>query len=160
MKRVDKTPPIGFLCGVSSHNVSFCQYGRCLVALLALLFTDFSFSKMSAVLLLKRSLGRLPSCVARPGLAGWYHTEKGVYGYRPKKSDSPQRLVMAPHQGQYRAKSPPNIPSKLSNQQEICLKDGVIAPWFVALLVIYLGSLGKHKFVCFYCGESAEMDGS
>uniref|UniRef100_H3DF05 2-oxoadipate dehydrogenase complex component E1 n=1 Tax=Tetraodon nigroviridis TaxID=99883 RepID=H3DF05_TETNG len=57
------------------------------------------FSKMSAVLLLKRSLGRLPSCVARPGLAGWYHTEKGVYGYRPKKSDSPQRLVMAPHQG-------------------------------------------------------------
>uniref|UniRef100_A0A674MQW1 2-oxoadipate dehydrogenase complex component E1 n=1 Tax=Takifugu rubripes TaxID=31033 RepID=A0A674MQW1_TAKRU len=44
---------------------------------------------MSAVLLVKQSVGRLPSCVVRPGVACCYHTKKGVYGYRPKRSDSP-----------------------------------------------------------------------
>uniref|UniRef100_A0A3P9MC65 2-oxoadipate dehydrogenase complex component E1 n=1 Tax=Oryzias latipes TaxID=8090 RepID=A0A3P9MC65_ORYLA len=41
---------------------------------------------MSAVLLLKASLNRLPPRVARNALACAYHTERGVYGYRPKRT--------------------------------------------------------------------------
>ncbi|XP_030282979.1 2-oxoadipate dehydrogenase complex component E1 [Sparus aurata] len=47
---------------------------------------------MSAVLFLKKSLGRLPPCVARQVVGCGYHTERGVYGYRPKQQDSQQKL--------------------------------------------------------------------
>uniref|UniRef100_A0A3B5K7J3 2-oxoadipate dehydrogenase complex component E1 n=1 Tax=Takifugu rubripes TaxID=31033 RepID=A0A3B5K7J3_TAKRU len=56
---------------------------------------------MSAVLLVKQSVGRLPSCVVRPGVACCYHTKKGVYGYRPKRSDSPQQYPTVPYQGHF-----------------------------------------------------------
>ncbi|XP_018540031.2 LOW QUALITY PROTEIN: 2-oxoadipate dehydrogenase complex component E1 [Lates calcarifer] len=42
---------------------------------------------MSALLLLKNSLGRLPPSVARQVIGCCYHTERGVYGYRPKQTD-------------------------------------------------------------------------
>lgn len=45
---------------------------------------------MSAVLFVSRSLGRLPRGVARQVVGCSYHTEKGVYGYRPKRGDSRQ----------------------------------------------------------------------
>lgn len=95
-----KGPPIGFHCGASSHNVSFSQYGGLLVAFAVLLLTNLSLVNMSAVLLAKQSVGRLPSCVVRPGVACCYHTKKGVYGYRPKRSDSPQQFPTVPYQGQ------------------------------------------------------------
>ncbi|KAG7230994.1 hypothetical protein INR49_025023 [Caranx melampygus] len=41
---------------------------------------------MSAVLFLRSSLSRLSPSVVRQ-LVGSYHTEKGVYGYRPKQTD-------------------------------------------------------------------------
>lgn len=47
---------------------------------------------MSAVLLLKRSLRRLPPGVARQAVACCYHTEKGVYGYRPKQTERHHKL--------------------------------------------------------------------
>ncbi|XP_016518638.1 2-oxoadipate dehydrogenase complex component E1 [Poecilia formosa] len=40
---------------------------------------------MSAVFFLKKSLSRLPPRVARQLFACSYHTERGVYGYRPKQ---------------------------------------------------------------------------
>ncbi|KAM6937212.1 2-oxoadipate dehydrogenase complex component E1 [Xenentodon cancila] len=45
---------------------------------------------MSAVLSLKASLSRLPPSVVRQ-VVGWYHTERGVYGYRPKQRDTDQK---------------------------------------------------------------------
>lgn len=47
---------------------------------------------MSAVLFLKKSLSRLPPSVARQVVSCCYHTEKGVYGYRPKQTESLQKL--------------------------------------------------------------------
>uniref|UniRef100_A0A671UW05 2-oxoadipate dehydrogenase complex component E1 n=1 Tax=Sparus aurata TaxID=8175 RepID=A0A671UW05_SPAAU len=52
---------------------------------------------MSAVLFLKKSLGRLPPCVARQVVGCGYHTERGVYGYRPKQQDSQQKLQSDHH---------------------------------------------------------------
>ncbi|XP_067446290.1 2-oxoadipate dehydrogenase complex component E1 [Thunnus thynnus] len=46
---------------------------------------------MSAVLFLKKSVSRLPPSVARQVVGCCYHTEKGVYGYRPKPSDRDQK---------------------------------------------------------------------
>ncbi|CAN9498842.1 unnamed protein product [Ophioblennius macclurei] len=45
---------------------------------------------MSAVLLLRGSLGRLPSAMARHVVGCSYHTERGVYGYRPRTSERDQ----------------------------------------------------------------------
>lgn len=47
---------------------------------------------MSAVLFLKNSLSRLPPNVARQVVGSFYHTERGVYGYRPKKANKDQKL--------------------------------------------------------------------
>ncbi|XP_020515663.2 2-oxoadipate dehydrogenase complex component E1 [Labrus bergylta] len=47
---------------------------------------------MSAVLLLKKSLCRLPPSVARQAARCCYHTEKGVYGYRPKQTEVLHKL--------------------------------------------------------------------
>ncbi|XP_053174624.1 2-oxoadipate dehydrogenase complex component E1 [Scomber japonicus] len=47
---------------------------------------------MSALLFLKKSLSRLPPGVARQVVGCCYHTEKGVYGYRPKPTDWDQKL--------------------------------------------------------------------
>ncbi|XP_041853071.1 probable 2-oxoglutarate dehydrogenase E1 component DHKTD1, mitochondrial [Melanotaenia boesemani] len=47
---------------------------------------------MSAVLFLKTSLSRLPPGAARQVVGCCYHTEKGVYGYRPKRTDRKQKL--------------------------------------------------------------------
>ncbi|XP_024137595.1 probable 2-oxoglutarate dehydrogenase E1 component DHKTD1, mitochondrial [Oryzias melastigma] len=41
---------------------------------------------MSAVLFLKASLSRIPPRVARKAFGCGYHTERGVYGYRPKQT--------------------------------------------------------------------------
>uniref|UniRef100_A0A3B3DGG8 2-oxoadipate dehydrogenase complex component E1 n=1 Tax=Oryzias melastigma TaxID=30732 RepID=A0A3B3DGG8_ORYME len=43
-------------------------------------------SNMSAVLFLKASLSRIPPRVARKAFGCGYHTERGVYGYRPKQT--------------------------------------------------------------------------
>ncbi|MED6242997.1 putative 2-oxoglutarate dehydrogenase E1 component DHKTD1, mitochondrial [Ataeniobius toweri] len=40
---------------------------------------------MSALLFLKTSLSRLPPSAARQVFGCCYHTERGVYGYRPKQ---------------------------------------------------------------------------
>lgn len=45
---------------------------------------------MSAVLFLRGSLGRLPPAVARQVVGCSYHTERGVYGYRPRSGDRDQ----------------------------------------------------------------------
>uniref|UniRef100_A0A8D3A9Q7 2-oxoadipate dehydrogenase complex component E1 n=1 Tax=Scophthalmus maximus TaxID=52904 RepID=A0A8D3A9Q7_SCOMX len=59
---------------------------------------------MSAVLFLRRSLSRLPPSVARQVVGRQYHTERGVYGYRPKPADKehelPSERVAALNQGQ------------------------------------------------------------
>ncbi|XP_044047758.1 probable 2-oxoglutarate dehydrogenase E1 component DHKTD1, mitochondrial [Siniperca chuatsi] len=47
---------------------------------------------MSAVLYLKTSLSRLPPCVARQVVGCCYHTERGVYGYRPKQTERCHKL--------------------------------------------------------------------
>uniref|UniRef100_A0AAQ5ZV97 2-oxoadipate dehydrogenase complex component E1 n=1 Tax=Amphiprion ocellaris TaxID=80972 RepID=A0AAQ5ZV97_AMPOC len=47
---------------------------------------------MSAVLFLRSSLSRLPPRAARQVVGCCYHTEKGVYGYRPKRTDREQEL--------------------------------------------------------------------
>ncbi|KAM9352617.1 2-oxoadipate dehydrogenase complex component E1 [Symphorus nematophorus] len=47
---------------------------------------------MSALFSLRKSLSRLPPCVARQVVGCCYHTEKGVYGYRPKQTESQQKL--------------------------------------------------------------------
>uniref|UniRef100_A0A8C9ZDM1 2-oxoadipate dehydrogenase complex component E1 n=1 Tax=Sander lucioperca TaxID=283035 RepID=A0A8C9ZDM1_SANLU len=47
---------------------------------------------MSAVLFLKKSLSKLPPSVARQVVGCCYHTEKGVYGYRPKLTESNHKL--------------------------------------------------------------------
>ncbi|XP_069551299.1 2-oxoadipate dehydrogenase complex component E1 [Brachyistius frenatus] len=51
---------------------------------------------MSAVLFLKNALSRLPPAAARQvvvvGCCCCYHTERGVYGYRPKRTDRDQKL--------------------------------------------------------------------
>ncbi|XP_022069108.2 2-oxoadipate dehydrogenase complex component E1 [Acanthochromis polyacanthus] len=47
---------------------------------------------MSAVLFLRSSLSRLPPRAARQVVGCCYHTEKGVYGYRPKRTDREQKL--------------------------------------------------------------------
>uniref|UniRef100_A0A668A8D3 2-oxoadipate dehydrogenase complex component E1 n=1 Tax=Myripristis murdjan TaxID=586833 RepID=A0A668A8D3_9TELE len=49
-------------------------------------------STMSAVVFLKSSVSRLPPSVARQVVGSFYHTEKGVYGYRPKQIDRDQKL--------------------------------------------------------------------
>lgn len=49
---------------------------------------------MSALLILKnlhRGI-RLPLSVARPGLVSFYHTHKGVYGYRPKQIEGDSKF--------------------------------------------------------------------
>lgn len=59
---------------------------------------------MSAVLFLKKSLSKLPPSVARQVVGCCYHTEKGVYGYRPKLTESNHKLgdrIAALNQGQY-----------------------------------------------------------
>ncbi|KAM3609018.1 uncharacterized protein V6R79_008537 [Siganus canaliculatus] len=48
---------------------------------------------MSAVLCLKKSLSRLPPHVARQVVGCCYHTEKGVYGYRPKQKEEHLKLL-------------------------------------------------------------------
>lgn len=115
VQSVGETPPIGFHCGVSSHNVSFGHYGRCFVAVAVLPLKHLSLVNMSAVLTLKQSLGRLPSCVARPVVACCYHTKKGVYGYRPKKTDSTQQSLTVPYQGQYWVNRLLNFTQSLTN---------------------------------------------
>lgn len=47
---------------------------------------------MSAVLFLRSSLSRLPPRAARQVVGCSYHTERGVYGYRPKRTDREQKL--------------------------------------------------------------------
>ncbi|KAM7396950.1 hypothetical protein PAMP_019953 [Pampus punctatissimus] len=48
---------------------------------------------MAAVLFLKKSLSRLPASVARQVVGCcYYHTEKGVYGYRPKQTCRDHKL--------------------------------------------------------------------
>ncbi|CAK6961646.1 -oxoadipate dehydrogenase complex component E1 [Scomber scombrus] len=47
---------------------------------------------MSALLFLKNSVSRLPPGVARQVFGCCYHTEKGVYGYRPKPTVRDQKL--------------------------------------------------------------------
>ncbi|XP_054475326.1 2-oxoadipate dehydrogenase complex component E1 [Anoplopoma fimbria] len=47
---------------------------------------------MSALLFLQKSLSRLPPGAARQVVGCCYHTEKGVYGYRPKQTERPHRL--------------------------------------------------------------------
>ncbi|XP_070687044.1 2-oxoadipate dehydrogenase complex component E1 [Pempheris klunzingeri] len=47
---------------------------------------------MSAILFLRSSLSRLPTGVARQAVGCCYHTEKGVYGYRPKQTESRYEL--------------------------------------------------------------------
>ncbi|RVE71631.1 hypothetical protein OJAV_G00053760 [Oryzias javanicus] len=42
---------------------------------------------MSGILFLKASLNRIPPRVARKSFGCAYHTERGVYGYRPKQTD-------------------------------------------------------------------------
>lgn len=65
---------------------------------------------MSAVLFVSRSLGRLPRGVARQVVGCSYHTEKGVYGYRPKRGDSRQEApgdrISALNQGQCGVNTP------------------------------------------------------
>lgn len=60
---------------------------------------------MSAVLFLRKSLSRLPPAVARQVVSCCYHTERGVYGYRPKQTQSLHELqserIAALNQGQY-----------------------------------------------------------
>lgn len=46
---------------------------------------------MSALVLLRSSLSRLPQSVARKVVGCSYHTERGVYGYRPKRTDRDQK---------------------------------------------------------------------
>uniref|UniRef100_A0A669EKZ8 2-oxoadipate dehydrogenase complex component E1 n=1 Tax=Oreochromis niloticus TaxID=8128 RepID=A0A669EKZ8_ORENI len=46
---------------------------------------------MSALILLKSSLSRLPQSVARQVVGCSYHTERGVYGYRPKRTERDQK---------------------------------------------------------------------
>ncbi|XP_034001906.1 probable 2-oxoglutarate dehydrogenase E1 component DHKTD1, mitochondrial [Trematomus bernacchii] len=48
---------------------------------------------MSAVLFLKKSLSRLPPAVARQLVRCCYHTERGVFGYRPKQTESRHELL-------------------------------------------------------------------
>ncbi|XP_013872590.1 2-oxoadipate dehydrogenase complex component E1 [Austrofundulus limnaeus] len=48
---------------------------------------------MSAVLLMKTSLRKLPRTLARQVLGCWYHTERGVYGYRPKRHTGREQSV-------------------------------------------------------------------
>uniref|UniRef100_A0A8D3BR81 2-oxoadipate dehydrogenase complex component E1 n=1 Tax=Scophthalmus maximus TaxID=52904 RepID=A0A8D3BR81_SCOMX len=52
---------------------------------------------MSAVLFLRRSLSRLPPSVARQVVGRQYHTERGVYGYRPKPADKEHELPSEHH---------------------------------------------------------------
>ncbi|KAK2842480.1 hypothetical protein Q5P01_012680 [Channa striata] len=47
---------------------------------------------MSTVLFLRRSVSRLPPTVVRKVVGCSYHTRKGVYGYRPKPSDTGHTL--------------------------------------------------------------------
>ncbi|KAF7669870.1 hypothetical protein LDENG_00128660 [Lucifuga dentata] len=47
---------------------------------------------MSAALFVKNSVSRLPRSVARQVTACCYHTEKGVYGYRPKQNHTEKTL--------------------------------------------------------------------
>lgn len=47
---------------------------------------------MSAVLFLNKSLSRLPPSVARQVVGCCYHTERGVYGYRPKQTERTLKL--------------------------------------------------------------------
>ncbi|XP_034541856.1 probable 2-oxoglutarate dehydrogenase E1 component DHKTD1, mitochondrial [Notolabrus celidotus] len=47
---------------------------------------------MSALLFLRKSLSRLPPSVARQVVSSCYHTERGVYGYRPKQRESQHNL--------------------------------------------------------------------
>lgn len=60
---------------------------------------------MSAVLFLNKSLSRLPPSVARQVVGCCYHTERGVYGYRPKQTERSLKLdsdrIAALNQGQY-----------------------------------------------------------
>uniref|UniRef100_A0A1A7WIV8 2-oxoadipate dehydrogenase complex component E1 n=1 Tax=Iconisemion striatum TaxID=60296 RepID=A0A1A7WIV8_9TELE len=49
---------------------------------------------MSAVLLLKASLGRLPPSAARQVFGCCYHTDRGVYGYQPKQVVREQQLQL------------------------------------------------------------------
>lgn len=73
---------------------------------------------MSALILLKSSLSRLPQSVARQVVGCSYHTERGVYGYRPKSTERDQKWqserVAALNQGQYGVKlqyGPLKLPS-------------------------------------------------
>ena len=55
---------------------------------------------MAAVFLLRQSLSRLPPAAARQLLRRHYHTERGVYGYRPKHTEH-ELPGAAPDQGQW-----------------------------------------------------------
>lgn len=63
---------------------------------------------MSALLHLKTSLGRIPPRIARLVVGCSYHTDRGVYGYRPKQTGRDLKFqadrVSALNQGQYRVK--------------------------------------------------------
>lgn len=100
---------------------------------------------MSAVLLMKQSVGRLPSCVVRPGVACCYHTKKGVYGYRPKRSDSPQQYPTAPYQGQYWVNGLLNITSRPTN---VAKMSAFITFDFMlfSVLVLHLRGVGVKLF--------------
>lgn len=60
---------------------------------------------MAALFLLKRSLSRLSPGISGQVLRCQYHTQRGVYGYRPKQSDRDQQAerqrIAARYQGQY-----------------------------------------------------------
>lgn len=47
---------------------------------------------MSAILVLKNTLNRLPPSAVRQVVGCCYHTERGVYGYRPKQTDRDLKL--------------------------------------------------------------------
>lgn len=65
---------------------------------------------MSAVLFLRSWWSRVPPGLARQAVGCCYHTERGVYGYRPKHTDGPHELqrdrIAALNQGQYGVNSP------------------------------------------------------
>lgn len=105
---VHELQPIGVWRSASSHHApllsavwpSSCSCCCCSKIKAALL------SNMSAVLFLKTSLSRLPPRVARQVVGCcYYHTKQGVYGYRPKQTESQLQYqvdrIAALNQGQH-----------------------------------------------------------
>lgn len=101
--------PIVFRCDASSHNrlvrqaqwPLLCRFW--LVPLRRRVHAALPLN-MSGLLSLRRSLRSLPPLAARHAAGRRYHTERGVYGYRPKPSESQQKFererIEALNQGQ------------------------------------------------------------